>query len=796
MSIDRTALDRAKPALKSYLRSIGLNPDQLMHCLFHHPDNNPSMSYIDRSNTVYCHACRTTADIVNVIAAVEGLEPNSKAAIDRAIEWAGTADIDNRPHTKPPTAHPKNGSHKPQEPVWIAAADSDVAMRYLRSRGFTDDDTIILKKFKVAFDAGTNCLIIPHDGNYFTARKIDAANKADRFKHNPARSVEIFNSAALDGDVACVCEGAIDALSLNAIGVNACAIGGAGTQNKLIAAINARDPKPNIIVCFDNDDAGRDAADKLAARIQTECATYATVIIPKIAHDMNDAFRDNRASLQKFMSTTTARIAKMPKPAAASLFDKHRAEPQKNAPPQPAPSTTDNIADDADGERDYTDYGLAEQILDAFPNDIRYNTTSGGKFMIYEPPIWRTLNKDGELRAVIKKFRDLPAVASDPRANSMLKNDTKVNRVISMMRSFDSIYITNDDLNRHPTLINVLNGVIDLESEGTNKKLYPHSGEYYMTRQAQVFYDPDQKCPTFEQFFESIIPDDETRGAIVTFLGYCLSGRVDAETALFIHGTGGNGKGTLFRTVMNLMGDYAVPIKIDALLAAHRQQDSQSATPEFNKLEYARLAVAEEVPKNRKLDAAQFKLLTGGDYLPIRRLHQEATIIKNPTHKLVLSGNALPQLSDPDDQGLQRRLMVVNFPNSFTGEKCDPFLKEKLNTPTERSGLLNKMIFGYNVYRLFGLTSSKLIDDEKTNYLADNDCLAAFIEDYCVLEPNAVTKRKDLLEHVKTHGNFDLRSKPDKDIIAAFTRRPEISYKRTKQGYVFEGIRLQTENDE
>lgn len=787
MTIDRTALDRAKPALKSYLQSIGLNPDQLMHCLFHHPDIHPSMSYIDRSNTVYCHACKTTADIVNVIAAVEGYEPNSKDAINRAIEWAGTADI--KPATNTPTTRPKNAHRTRQTPAWIAAADSDVAMSYLKQRGFTDDDAIIIEKYKIAFDPQTNCLIIPHDGDYYTARKIDAVDKSDRFRHNPARSVEIFNSAALDSPVACICEGAIDALSLLAIGIKACAIGGAGTQSKLINAINAHAVKPNVIICFDNDDAGKDAAAKLAARIQTECNTFATVIIPKIAHDMNDAFKSDRETLRKFMLITTEKIAKKHKPAS-TLIDEHRAEPEKNAPP------IDDDDIDGGGAKDYTDYGLAEQILDAFPNDIRYNTTSGGKFMIYEPPIWRTLNKDGEMRAIVKKFRDLPSTATDARANSMLKNDTKVNRVISMMRSFDSIYITNDDLNRHPNLLNVLNGVIDLDSKGDEKVLYPHSGEYYMTRQAQVFYDPDQKCPEFDKFYASIIPDEDTRGALLTFLGYCLSGRVNAETALFIHGTGGNGKGTLFRTVMNLMGDYAVPIKIDALLAAHRQQDSQSATPEFNKLEYARLAVAEEVPKNRKLDAAQFKLLTGGDYLPIRRLHQEATIIKNPSHKLVLSGNALPQLSDPDDQGLQRRLMVINFPNSFTGEQCNPFLKEMLNAPSERSGLLNLMIKGYKIFSLFGLATSKLIDDEKASYLADNDCLTAFIEDYCIIEPNAVTKRKDLLEHVKTHGNFDLRSKPDKDIIAAFTRRPEITYKRTKQGYIFEGIRLQTDGDQ
>ena len=140
--------------------------------------------------------------------------------------------------------------------------------------------------------------------------------------------------------------------------------------------------------------------------------------------------------------------------------------------------------------------------------------------------------------------------------------------------------------------------------------------------------------------------------------------------------------------------------------------------------------------------------------------------------------------------------MVVEFPAKFNGDNRNPFLKQKLITPSEKSGILNRLLFGFTNYDLFGLPTSKLMNNERDSYLADNDLLTAFIEDYCILEEGATVKRKDLLAHVKAHGAFDLRSRPDKDIINAFARHSGITYRRSKQGFVFDGIRLADGDDQ
>ena len=42
-----------------------------------------------------------------------------------------------------------------------------------------------------------------------------------------------------------------------------------------------------------------------------------------------------------------------------------------------------------------------------------------------------------------------------------------------------------------------------------------------------------------------------------------LTGETREHAFLFVHGPGGNGKGTLFNTVAAALGDYAVPADMD-----------------------------------------------------------------------------------------------------------------------------------------------------------------------------------------------------------------------------------------
>jgi phage/plasmid-associated DNA primase len=59
--------------------------------------------------------------------------------------------------------------------------------------------------------------------------------------------------------------------------------------------------------------------------------------------------------------------------------------------------------------------------------------------------------------------------------------------------------------------------------------------------------------------------------------------------------------------------------------------------------------------------------------------------------KLIFSSNQIPITPDETD-AFFARLIIINFPNQYLGDKADPYLIEKLTTEQELSGLLEVVL--------------------------------------------------------------------------------------------------------
>lgn len=376
------------------------------------------------------------------------------------------------------------------------------------------------------------------------------------------------------------------------------------------------------------------------------------------------------------------------------------------------------------------------------------------------------------------------------------KNRTSAVNAITMLKGFEEVRITMKDFDANPMLLNVANGVIDLESG----RLMQHSPELLMTKQCRAVYRPGYHSAIFDDFMTSILEDDTTRGAVLRFLGYALTGDVREEKALFVKGCGRNGKGSLFTAIMTALDSYATPIKIDALLQRKFDKDGDAPTPEFAKLEGRRLVVANEIPQGRQLDVAHFKDLTGGDKVPIRRLHCESSTIENPTHKLILCGQHLPNLDDARDIGLKERLLVVVFPKSFTGENCDPSLKRRLQSADALSGLLTTLVEECLLWQREGLIVSTAMKEAKKEYLEANDFIAQFVLENCEYGAGLSVTFKEFVKRIREQydtarrlSDVALRKAIDKyfglDLPA--NERPadrQVVKSRQKKGMEFSGI--------
>lgn len=399
---------------------------------------------------------------------------------------------------------------------------------------------------------------------------------------------------------------------------------------------------------------------------------------------------------------------------------------------------------------DDTDLDNACRIAFFYKNQLRY-VPGLDVWATYDGAKW-ILGEDGKSSSVypyVRKLADkMKDAAKDDKERKFAKKFAsmkKISPAISFMKGIEEIFIKQQDLDTHKNLLNCKNGVVDLET----KKLYPHDPDLLLTQQVHAEYKPAHHNDVVDNFFKTILPDEETRLAFLRFLGYGLTGEINEEKALFIFGGGGNGKGTLTQSLLRLIGNYAMPFPIKAILQRYQTKDCNAATPVFSQLEYKRLAIAEEIPKGERLDIAQFKLLTGGDQLPVRKLHHELSVITDPTHKMIFSGNHLPELDDARDFGLIRRLLVIRFTQTFNADNCDVNLKHKLLQPDALSGLLSLLVDNAAQWYQDGLLSSSAMVQTKNDYLRQEDFVAEFIDENCVVTANGVIPLKDFLNRLR-----------------------------------------------
>ena len=229
--------------------------------------------------------------------------------------------------------------------------------------------------------------------------------------------------------------------------------------------------------------------------------------------------------------------------------------------------------------------------------------------------------------------------------------------------------------------------------------------------------------------------------------------------------------------VLTCLGDFAVSFPIEGILESGRFVDANAATPAFNSLLFNRLAISEEIPAGKKLNAAKFKILTGGDPLPVRHLYQEMTVIKDPTHTMIFSGNHLPELEDAHDPGILRRLLNIHFTQSFTGEKCDEGLKQRLLAQDSLNGLLALLVENAQEWYKSGLIISDAMKKARQDYLDSQDFIADFINEHCKRDPQSSIPRTEFLKRLRKECDATA-TMSDRALTSAIEKIDGISYRR------------------
>ncbi|MBD9525221.1 phage/plasmid primase, P4 family [Paracoccus sp. PAR01] len=296
-----------------------------------------------------------------------------------------------------------------------------------------------------------------------------------------------------------------------------------------------------------------------------------------------------------------------------------------------------------------------------------------------------------------------------------------------------------EDMDKGDLDVNTLSGVLRFTrvagdpangmSPMADVELVPHDRAQLLTKVMPVAYDPDAKCPRFDEFLSQIQPNIEMRRFLQRWFGLSMSG-LDIQKLAFFHGGGANGKSVLVDLMARMMGDYSATAKIESLTGKNKKSGSDSQ-PDLIPLIGARLVRTSEPEEGERLQEGLVKALTGGEPMMVRALYTDM-ITFQPIFKLTISGNHLPDIRGGDD-GIWRRLMLVTFPVQIAEKKRIP--KKELDDLLwqERSGILNWLVQGLLDYLEGGLREPEEVMAATEGYRKDSDPIGTFLGDATVV---------------------------------------------------------------
>lgn len=799
----------------------------------HHGRQGDGAGSFDADNKFFCHACcnesvgRHKLSAIDLFAISRHLQHESFAEQCRqmAIEFNVYLSFDElndlprrrrstkiaaKTATAPAKSAPKSDKEKKAELKFIRqdlSADDDALANFVRDVGgtwrglpaellqkhgckFAEQWTHPTSRAENKFATPTPRVLIPAGDDGYLARltcSVDDFDDNTRQYVKPkqhAGTKRLFNPDALNAtEPIFVVEGYIDAMSIEFAGYHCVALGGAERGDLLVDAVNKMTSKPKIIILLDADDAGRKAAPDL----RDELINFDSPCVVRFLSDETSKIDANEILTMNGVDVLRGKLQ--------AIFDNSLSEIDAVAD-ELANRHEERISDDDlnflfDG--DASDLDFARRFERIFGNHVRW-LSDEERWLVYGSGVW---TRGGTTNSCVQPFaRNVGDIMSRYAQNDderkladRLKNSRKVSTSITMMKSLDSILITQDDLDNHAELLNVANGVVNLQ----DGKLYPHAPEILLTQQCRADYDANANSPLVEKFFRDIMPDEQTRAGLLRWLGYCLTGETSAEKFMIWHGGGANGKGVLSKTLLYLLDSYGAGLAPRALLKSNRFVDANNATTSLNPLENARFAISEELPADAELDSSLVKNLTGGDKINLRRNFDEYRTIENHA-KINISGNYLPKIENTADDGLLRRLLNMPFTVKFGTPQnpADDALKRKMLSPEHLRGLLSLLVReAVCWYRGDdgGLIISSQMSAEREKLLRQSDFVGEFVDDFYIRSASASVKAKDFLDDLKRAYPRECSRFSRADLIRLVERAAGVTYcEDRKRNRIFKGI--------
>jgi len=401
-----------------------------------------------------------------------------------------------------------------------------------------------------------------------------------------------------------------------------------------------------------------------------------------------------------------------------------------------------------EGRYHQTDTGNAERMADRFRDRMRH-CHPWGKWLIWDGRRWAVDDTAALNRMATETTRNILAEAAtiaDKRERKWLvkwalasESRRSVNAMIGLAAAREGIPILPIDMDRDGWLLNLRNGTLDLRTGG----LRPHQSDDLITRMCPVDFDPDAACPTWDWTLDGVF---DGRSDLIEFVrrlfGMCLTADATEQVLPIFHGKGSNGKSTLLGAILEILGDdYAITAPPGLLVQRYNDPHPTERAILFGK----RLVVDMESAEGAKLNETMVKQLTGSDRISARKMREDFWDFA-PTHKIIMGTNHKPTIKGTD-HAIWRRIKLVPFTVEIPESDQIKNLPQRLRL--EYPGILNWCFAGCLDWQRNGLNPPDAIVASTSEYRSEQDLLAEFIAEECVIGENYRDKASRLYDHYR-----------------------------------------------
>jgi phage/plasmid-associated DNA primase len=360
--------------------------------------------------------------------------------------------------------------------------------------------------------------------------------------------------------------------------------------------------------------------------------------------------------------------------------------------------------------------------------------------------------------------------------NKSIKNLLTINFTDCIFKGFcNVVHIQDNIFNKNPYLLQFTNGVYDLENDIFRNSKF----DDYITFNTGYDYikSTQNEIDNAFKYIDQVMPNKEERDILLLCLAAGLLG-ITLEKFIYLTGSGRNSKDTLMTNIVPaIYGDYYYLGNTNSLLNPIKD----GPNPALANLRNKRIVIYNEPEKEKKLNCATIKHISGAKSLNVRDLYSSDNQTPIcPT--LFMLCNEIPLL-DNVDTAIQIRTIIINFRSEFRSEdffnendiepnvnniyigdnsvKSLEFI-EKIKLP-----FLNILLDYFKTFKSNGYEIGKLPDiikEENKKYLSHSDELTNWINNNYEKTNNKkdVIKCKELFNDYKNselYQNLDKKKK-------------------------------------